>query len=48
MNAGSAEEWLYEQADDNAKIFKDKLTELKKLADPIFFRLSEANGNKTA
>lgn len=42
----AAEEWLYEQsADDSAKIFKDKLAELKKLADPIFFRFSEIAGN---
>lgn len=36
-----AEDWLYEQGDDSSKIFKDKLTSLKDLADPIFFRLAE-------
>lgn len=41
---GGAEEWLYEQSDDSAKIFKDKLAELKTLAEPIFFRLSELSG----
>jgi hypoxia up-regulated 1 len=37
----AAEDWLYEQGDDSAKVFKDKLSELKALSDPIFFRLGE-------
>jgi hypoxia up-regulated 1 len=37
----AAEEWLYDQADDSASIFHDKLAELRKLSDPILFRRAE-------
>ena len=39
----AAEEWLYEQGDDSAQIFHDKLAEVTALSDPIFFRLAEAS-----
>jgi uncharacterized protein (DUF302 family) len=32
---------LYEQSDESAKPFKDKIAELKALSDPIAFRVSE-------
>lgn len=43
-----AEDWLYEQGDDSATIFKDKLNTLKALTDPIFFRLAELSALPTA
>jgi len=36
-----AEDWLYEQADDSAAIFHEKLATLRKLSDPILFRRAE-------
>jgi len=36
-----AEDWLYEQGDESASIFKDKLTSLRALSDPLFFRRAE-------
>jgi len=44
----ASEDWLYEQGDDSAKIFKDKLSELKALSDPVFFRLAEVSALPTA
>lgn len=43
-----AEDWLYEQDDESAQVFKDKLAELKLLAEPIFFRLAELTALPTA
>jgi len=37
----AAEDWLYEQGDDSATIFHDKLAALRKLSDPILFRRAE-------
>ena len=37
----AAEEWLYEQSDDSAEPYVDKLKELQALADPIKLRYSE-------
>lgn len=44
----AAEDWLYEQGDDSATVFTEKLASLRALSEPIFFRLAEASALPTA
>ena len=44
----AAEEWLYEQGDDSATVFTEKLASLRALSEPIFFRLAESSALPTA